>query len=185
VLGPAEIVEKIKDIGQQLRLIVTKALIDSVDDTTAIQLLKIRVLDSEVFSNIERVQNYGLTSNPPKDSEVVVLENGGSRDNLIAIVCDNSQSRINNLESGEVCLYSENGQKVHLNKFGDTIFNDGSDFAVRFSALETWAKDITTKWNAFAELYVPGSPTVTGAPPKAIPLTTTIDNAKISEIKVP
>ena len=124
--------DAIKKVSNRLRTMITKILVASVDDSTAIQLLKIKALDSEVIEGIERLNNSGFTSNPPENSEGLVAECAGARDNLVAFVIDSAANRVKGLLSGETCFYSKFGQQIKHDENGDTLhtatkhkFNDG------------------------------------------------------------
>jgi phage baseplate assembly protein V len=110
---------------------ILRGLIQSVDDSTSLQLIKASLLAGEKPDEVERVQEYGLTSVPPENSETVVVQGGGASDNLICLKVDSAAHRVNDLSNGEVCVYSMHGQKIHLNGSGETIFNDGSNGVAR------------------------------------------------------
>jgi hypothetical protein len=189
----------IQKVSNRVRLLVTKVIVEAVTDSTAIQLLKLNALNSETLEGIERLQNYGLTSNPPADSEAIALEVGGARDNLIVVAVDNSASRQQNLNSGETAFYSEHGQKIHHHDDGTTSFNDGADFMVRFTKLEEGFNQLRTDLNSLVTSYNAHIHPIAGAVQAAPPVpvtsavtvsqstfsTASIAQAKIDEIKVP
>jgi phage baseplate assembly protein V len=102
---------------------VARAVITNVDDTQKVQLLQLAILDGETRDDVEAFGQYGLTSNPPKDSEAVILCVGGRRDHPLAIGIESRQDRIKNLQPGEVALYSKHGQTIVLKANGDIELN--------------------------------------------------------------
>jgi phage baseplate assembly protein V len=108
-------------VSQRLRLLVTKALVDAVDDSTALQLLKVKALESEAIEQVENIQQYGFSSIPPRDSEVVLVEVGGSRDHLLAIASDNSAGRPTGGVEGEVTVWSQYGQSIRQRMDGSLL----------------------------------------------------------------
>lgn len=144
------------NLSQRVRLAITKALVDAVDDTTALQLLKIRALDSEVLEAVENIQQYGFSSVPPKDSELLVAEIGGSRDHLVAIASDNSAGRPTGSESGEVSVWSEHGQRIYHKADGSTVI-EAAEGLVRIQA-KSGAIEINN-----GNITVEGNLTVTGS----------------------
>ena len=66
------------------------------------------------LATIPRVQNYGLSSNPPKDSQVLAVCNG-ERKKLIAIAVQ-GQKRPHGLSEGSVALHND---KIELLLDGD------------------------------------------------------------------
>ena len=106
-------------IVNRVQMMVTKAVIDQVKDGNNIQLLKVGGLAGEVLDNVERIQNYGLSSNPPREGETVILCVGGNKDHPIAIAADSGADRKTGLASGEVAIYHKNGSFIYLKNNGD------------------------------------------------------------------
>lgn len=186
--------------ANRIKAAIGKSLIDAAADDNEIQLVKISGMDNETQPDIERIQEYGMTSNPPIGSEAVVLYLGGNHDHGIVVKTDSGEFRIQSLKSGEVCVYSKFGQKILLDDNGEIVFNDGTDFMAGFTDLKSGFDQLKADHNALvlavntlvlpvigAVPLVPGVPPVAGppAPPPAIPSIATIDAAKIEEIKVP
>lgn len=180
-------------VVSRIKSVVGKALIESVSDDNDIQLVKISGLADEVQSDIERVQDYGITSNPPVESEAVVLYINGGKDHGIVVKTDSSEYRVQGLKTGEVCIYSKFGQKILLDENGEIVFNEGTDFAAGFTDLKTGFDTLRTELNALVTAYnahvhtgVLTGPASSGPPAApAVPATATIDAAKIEEIKLP
>lgn len=164
--------DQIRSVSNRLRLSIAKALIQSVDDSNALQLLELKVFKDEVIGNIERIQNYGFTSNPPKNSETVVAEVAGARDNLIALVVDSAANRIKNLLAGEVAFYSQYGQVIKHDESGNTsfdaiknIFNGGGRQAARKDDAVSSGDSVFWAWISAVHLVCTGiNPTMPPAP---------------------
>jgi phage baseplate assembly protein V len=105
----------------RIRMIVNRAIVSIVDDSTSIQLLQLKIFKDEIKDNAERVQNYGFTSVPTKDSEAVVLFPNGNKDQGLVIAVDNSQYRLKGLPDGGVALYHKDGHYVKLTESGIEI----------------------------------------------------------------
>lgn len=150
--------EIVNRIVNRVKSVIGKALIEAVTDSGEIQLVKISGLADEVQSDMERVQDYGLSSNPPSGSEAVVLYVGGNKDHGIVIKTDSGEFRVKELKSGEVCMYSKFGQTILLDENGKTIFNSGTDVAVKANALSTWLTTSLSVSTAFG----PSGPAITG-----------------------
>lgn len=170
----------LKKVVHRVQMTVGRAIIEAVKDNDEIQLVKISGLDGEVQDGIERIQNYGFSSNVPKGGEAVVLYVQGNREDGIVITADHGEYRIKDLQSGETVMYSQHGQTLKQLENGDTVFNDGTDYAVAFNDLKAGFDALVTYVNA---LVLPVAGSVAGPP--AVPSTASIDAAKIDEIKVP
>lgn len=97
---------------------ISRAVISAVLDDKGIQKLKISLLADEEHNNVERIQQYGFSSNPLPGSEAVALFIGGGRDHGVVIAVDDKRYRLKNLASGEVALYTDEGDKIHFKRGG-------------------------------------------------------------------
>jgi hypothetical protein len=127
---------------------------------------------------------HGVDSNPVKDM-VAVYADGSVKGQQVIIGYLNKNAVA---EVGGLRLYSTNTNGVeqiaiYFRANGTIEVGGDSDFMVRYSALETAFNELQTKFNTFANAYVPGSPTTVGLPPTVAPSTADISLAKINEIK--
>jgi phage baseplate assembly protein V len=93
---------------------VGKCILSAIDDSGGLQTVDLSFLKDETIDNIERVQEYGFTSHPPKDSEGVVAFLGGNQQHGVVIATDSSKYRIKPLPEGAVAIYNMNGDFVKL-----------------------------------------------------------------------
>jgi len=103
---------------------VGKCIIEAIRDDSDIQLSQISVLDEEVQNDIERVQEFGFTSVPPKDSEGIVLYLGGNQQHGVIIATDSSEYRLKGLPDGATAIYNRNGDYVKLTDDIIEVFAD-------------------------------------------------------------
>lgn len=115
-----ELVRKCIDpLWQNVRLLVSRAVLDLVDDSKGIQVVKLSLLADEV-QEVERFQNYGFTSVPIKDSaEGIAVFVGGNREHGVCIALDDREYRLKDLGEGQAALYDASGSYIVLG-------NDGS-----------------------------------------------------------
>lgn len=86
------------------------------NSTSPIQLAKAAGLADELLQNVELMQQYGYTSNPPSGSECIVLPLGGRTGHGIIIATEHGTYRLKNLKPGEVALYSDEGDSIVLKR---------------------------------------------------------------------
>jgi len=144
----------------------------------------------------------GIISNPAKGTIGLRISKGS-----LDIVVASMNYKIPLPENqGEAYLFStdEEGNllsKLYLDEEGNFIFNDGSDFAVRYSALETAYNEVNGKLNDLITAYnahIHVTTATVGLPPPtgsigvisptvstAVPSTGDITPSKIEEIFVP
>lgn len=109
----------LRPLKTRIANMVGRAVVQLVKDSTQIQELQLDILSGETRDEIERFQNYGFTSVPKTGAEAVVLFVGGQRDHGLAIAVDDRRYRIGNLESGEVAVYTDQGDKIVLKRGGN------------------------------------------------------------------
>jgi len=110
--------DMIRPLRNRVYTMITRAVIETVNDTDGMQLVKLNLLAGEARDGVERFQNFGFSSHPPESAECVALAIGGNRDHLIVIVADDRASRITGLEKGESVQYNSNGDKMLLKNDG-------------------------------------------------------------------
>ena len=144
-----------------------------------------------------QAQPFGIDSNPVEGAECLHFCTGINGEAVNMGQCDKTHRKA---LKGEMRLFAidENGNQIgelYLTNDGFLKLMEGTDNAVRYSALETAFNqlkddynDLSTKWSAFATAYVPGGPAFQGTPPTAStssPNTSDITAAKVDEINLP
>ena len=98
-------IKLLKSLQQKIILMISKAIITSVKDSGKIQLVQVNLGNDEIIDSVERVQQFGFSSFPVKDSEAIVLCIAGDREHPIVIGTDSGEHRPI-LISGETALYN-------------------------------------------------------------------------------
>lgn len=113
------------DVLRRLRtrvgMMVARAVIKTVDDTTKMQLVQASLLAGELRDKVEHFQPYGHTSVPFDGAEAVIIFAGGNREHGLCVVVDDRRYRLTGMEPGEVALYDDQGQVVRLKRDGIVI----------------------------------------------------------------
>lgn len=109
------------DLPNRIRNMVARAVINLINDAQKMQVAQVDLLADETQDDVERYQNYGFTSVPFSGAEGVVLSVGGTRSHAILIAVDDRRYRLTGLPSGEVAVYDDRGQVVHLKRDGIEI----------------------------------------------------------------
>jgi phage baseplate assembly protein V len=113
-------------LKRRVRNLVRRAIVRLVYDDPKMQELQIAVLSGEVRDQVERWEDYGLTSHPIPGAEALVLALGGNSAHSAVIKVGDRRYRLTSLAEGEVALYDDQGQKIHL-KRGKEIEITGCD----------------------------------------------------------
>ncbi len=110
----------VRPLQNKIAMLVGRCVLAATNDSEGIQKIKMSVLAGEVMENIERMQNYGMTSHVPDGGEGLVVFPFGNREHGICVAMDNRNFRIKNLEKGEVAIYTDEGDQIIL-KRGNNI----------------------------------------------------------------
>lgn len=157
---------------------------------TDVRLLIVELSDGDDIQTVEYYDDGGRDYLPPDGAEVVVLDISPSH--RVAVAVDDLQD--STVLKGELELYSldaagtTKAAKIKLDQAGVITVGDGTDFAVRFSALETAFNTLVGDLNTFIGVFNLHAHTGAGADPPASPGVASaaeISGAKIDEIKVP
>lgn len=164
------------------------------DGDTDVRLLTVELSDGDDIQTVEYYDDGGRDYLPPNGAEVVILDISPSH--RIAIAVDDLQ--VPALPAGAVEFYSLNAAgtakaaKVKLDNAGVVTINDGEDFAVQFSALQTAFNQLKSDLNTLISTYnghthvAPSGGGATGAPSApGVASSADMSGAKIEGIKVP
>ncbi len=115
------VIEIVRPLARRLDGLVSRGTLSrGVDDAAKLQSAQVRGLDG-ADDQVERFQQYGLSSAPLQGAEVVVVNIGGASDHQVIIACDDRRYRLRGLEAGEVALYDDQEQVVILSRDGVEI----------------------------------------------------------------
>lgn len=118
---------------QRINSLFSRGEITLVNDSKKIQSTQVKINEDDVLDRVERFQDYGFTSNPKPGAEAVIIFQGGKRSNSLILKVDDRRYRIQNLESGEVAIYTDEGDKIHF-KRGKKIDIETSELTINSSA---------------------------------------------------
>lgn len=107
----------IAPLVRRVRLMVGRGVVSLVNDGLKMQGVQVQLLAGEV-RDLERFQDYGFTSVPHSGAEVAAIFVDGNRDHGIAVRIDDRRYRVTGLQSGEVAIYTDEGDKIVMKRGG-------------------------------------------------------------------
>jgi phage baseplate assembly protein V len=134
----------IERVARRVLLSLARALVTTVNDSGGVQMMQVKLNALETRDNTPRVAEFGLTSNPPVNSDAFVVFLGGDRSNGVVLGTVHQPSRPKNLASGETMIYSQDGKYVYLTASGGIVVeakgqpvtvNDASNVTVNCSGV--------------------------------------------------
>lgn len=112
-------------IKRRVQNMVGRAVLSAIDDDAGIQALQIEGLADEVQDGVERLGDYGFTSHPLPGAEAAVVYAGGLRSHGLVVAVGDRRYRLRGLKLGEVAMYDDQGQAVHLTRDGILVKSTG------------------------------------------------------------
>lgn len=110
---PPLLAEPLRRIATKLALMATRGVVRGITDSAGVQELRLRGLAGETL-RAERFQEYGFTSRPLVGAEAILLSLGGNREHTVVIAVDDRRFRLKNLATGDVALYTDEGDMIWL-----------------------------------------------------------------------
>ncbi|EMC8699319.1 phage baseplate assembly protein V [Vibrio cholerae] len=123
-------------LRRRIYSMVGRALVTGIVEGLQRQNLQLQIENDEAVDDIERFQNYGMTSYPPVGSEAVVMALKGSLDQRVAVAVEKKDLRPKG-EQNDVIVYHAEGHQIRLTSNGkiivtatDVIFEAANSFTI-------------------------------------------------------
>lgn len=124
-------IHAIQKIYLRMMSMFGRGRITLVDDTGGTQTAQVVLGPLETRDGMPRMAEYGFASNLPADTDAVVVCLGGDRSRGIIIATGHQIYRLKGLKTGEVAIYDDLGQKVHLTRTGIVVDGGGLPVTVQ------------------------------------------------------
>lgn len=140
--------QEIARLFRRVMMTIGRGRVTWSNDDGPIQKLQATLMGGgdEIRDNLPRMAEYGFTSNPPVGTDTLVVFIGGDRSNGAVIGTNNQAARKKGLVVGEVAMYDDQGQCVHIKRDGIYITTtkkvrvDGAD--IQFHASHSYSWDV-------------------------------------------
>ena len=109
----------IQPLKRRVLLMVARGVLDLLDEQNGKLLAQVKLLDQQVRARLEVLQHYGFASRPLAGAELAVMFVGGNRHHGLVIASDDKRYRLRGMAGGEVALYTDEGDVVHLKRGGE------------------------------------------------------------------
>lgn len=153
----ADLQKLLRPVLARIRALAARASLTRVDDSGLSQQVQITVLAGERLDQVVRLQNFGLSANPPAGSTALLISLGGSRTHCVVLGADHA-SRPRDLLSGESQQYNQWGDCVYLRESGETLVKSRTKVLLDAPLTET-----TGDMKVGGNFEVVGTSTLTGA----------------------
>lgn len=160
--------EELRQVRGQVAGGVTRAVLSSLDTARGFMRATVSLRADEERADIEVLEPYGFTSAPPAGAEGLALQVGGDAAHHVVLALGSRTVRLQALATGEVAMYSQEGQSILLKVNGDVVVTpkagrhillggDGATAAVALATLVQGRLDaLMTAINAWAPVAMDG-----------------------------
>lgn len=100
------------------RGIVERSAVRSTNDNGASQTATVETYRHVERTDVEVIQQFGITSRTPAGGEMVVLAVGGDQGDLVGLPAAAPQHRMGGLKEGEVAIHNLKGDRTHYKADG-------------------------------------------------------------------
>ncbi|MHA6305711.1 phage baseplate assembly protein V [Hafnia paralvei] len=107
-------------INRSITNMLARAVVTGLNTASKCQMLQVDLLAGEPKENVEHLEPYGFTSAPLVSAEGFALFPDGDRSHGVILMVSDRRYRIKGLKSGEVAIYTDEGDSITLNR-GNTI----------------------------------------------------------------
>lgn len=114
------IAKLLEPLRRQIRLLLSYGVVRLVDASYKAQRVQVSAYAGETME-ARHWEPYGYTAHPLAGAEALLGSQGGDRAYTDAIVVADRRYRLTTLASGEVAIYDDLGQKVHLTRNGIVV----------------------------------------------------------------
>lgn len=118
----------IAPFARRLGNLLARGVVTAANGTGKMRSLQIRMLSGETKDDVEHFEPYGFTSEPHAGAEHVTAFFDGDRSHGVTLVVADRRYRLAGLAGGEMAIYDDQGQKVHLTRAGIVI--DGGNLPI-------------------------------------------------------
>ncbi len=117
-----------------------------VDDTGPVQTAQVSLGYMETQDARTVVQQFGLASNPPTGSDLVLIFQGGDRSKGVVIGSNHQATRPTGQVPGETTIFNAFGMSIYVSKNGIAINANGKPLTIQASNCTLDAAGNLTVW---------------------------------------
>lgn len=162
----------LRPLLRRVSMMLARGTVALTNAGTKLQGLQMRLLAGEVKEGMEHFEAYGFTSNPLPGAEGIAAFFDGDRSHGVVLCVADRRYRLRGLESGEVAIYTDEGDKIVL-KRGNIIEFTAATKVVMVTPLVEISGDVHVTGDVLAGTIslkthvhsgVQGGPSNTGGP---------------------
>lgn len=116
-MTPNDLAKLLRPVKRRLNAAITRGYVLAVNATGTRVRLKAGLRDGEIGEDLDYLEPYGFTGIPLPDGDgVLTLAVGGHGNNRVALAAGGRAHRPRDLQPGEVCLYTHEGDEIRFQR---------------------------------------------------------------------
>ena len=140
------IAKMLAPLARRVSNLVARGVVSAVNAGLKGQAVQVKLLSGEMKDAVEHMEPYGYTANAHGGAECVSVFLDGDRSHGLVLVVADRRYRLQGLQSGEVAIYDDLQQKVHLTREGIVVW---SPLDIKLHAGRSYSWDV----NGFGERW--------------------------------
>lgn len=141
-------------LRRRMATLIGRCILSAVRSGEGFQTLDVVIMADENMGGVEHAEPYGFTSNPHPGAEGVVLNIAGQRASCVALNLGNRRYRLRGLKTGEVALYTDEGDKLVFGR-GRKVHLTTETFLVDAKTFESVTETIRLTASAGTSIKTP------------------------------
>lgn len=121
----------LRPYANRLANMLARGVVTATDGSTKLRTLQVKLLAGEVKDRMEHFEPYGFTSEVKPGSEPLAMFFDGDRSHGVVMQVADRRYRMTGMQSGEVAVYDDLGQSVHLTRSGIVIKGAGRPITIQ------------------------------------------------------
>jgi len=103
-------------IKREMRTMIVRGIVRIITEDSKIQVFQVESFQDDVRDDVEHFQTFGFKSHTPANSEVIMLNVGGSNEHSVVVATENREalSNLDPLEEGDSIIYNKGGASLLL-----------------------------------------------------------------------
>jgi phage baseplate assembly protein V len=108
--------QALKSIARRVTNMLSRGAIEQANTGSKMQTLQVSLLADEAKADVEHFEPYGFTSCPQAGAEALTMFIDGDRSHGVVVVAADRRYRVQNLQAGEVAVFTDEGDSIVLKR---------------------------------------------------------------------
>ncbi len=122
----SDLARLLRPFAGKIANLLARGQVAAVNAAGRMQILQLKLLGGELKDRLEHLEPYGFTSHPhPGSAEALAAFLDGDRSHGVVLVVGDRKYRMRDLVQGEVAIFDDQAQSVHLTRDGIVVKGGG------------------------------------------------------------